>query len=163
MIGWAALAEGVIANDSYIISYYIYYYNVRCRLNLKLERNKYTKDGVFGILYDDKGQQIAVTLEHVYLNGTTFTAKVSHGEYTCLRHAPNRVPYETFELQNVPNFQGKPVTGILIHCGNFDKDSEGCILVGDSVSGTMITNSKATFQKLMNLQTGVDSFTLTIG
>lgn len=135
-------------------------------MNLKLERNKYTKDGVFGILYDDKGQEIAVTLEHVYLNGTTLTAKVSHGEYTCLRHAPNRVPYETFELQNVPNFQGKPVTGILIHVLNYNNESEGCIGVGEAVvespKGKMITNSKVTFDKLMDLQKDVTSFTLEI-
>jgi Family of unknown function (DUF5675) len=131
-------------------------------MNIKLVRNKYTKDGVFGTIFGEDGQQIAVSLEHSYLYGTTLTAKVKHGEYTCLRHAPNRLPYETFELENVPDFQGKPVTGVLIHCGNFDKNSEGCILVGETVSGTMITNSKITFKTLMDLQIGVDSFTLTI-
>jgi|SRR5665213_1744828 len=140
-------------------------------MNLKLVRNNYTTSGVFGILLDDQGQQIAVTLEHNYTQGTTVTAKVRHGVYQCLRHAPNRLPYETFELQNVPDFQGTPVTGILIHCGNFDSDSSGCCLLGEKVApdtssanpkALMVTNSKVTFAKFMELQNGLNEFTLTI-
>jgi Family of unknown function (DUF5675) len=137
------------------------------QLNIKLERMKYLPDGIFSVLTDESGNQIAVGLEHVYTNGITLTAKVAPGTYTCTRHAPNRLPYETFELQNVPDFQGKPVTGILIHILNYDSQSEGCIGVGeaiaDSPQGKMITNSKITFERFMKLQQGVNSFTLEIG
>jgi hypothetical protein len=136
-------------------------------VNLKLERMKYLKEGVFGHILDESGNQIAVTLEHSYVNGTTITAKVAPGTYTCLRHTPNRLPYETFELQNVPDFQGKPVTGILLHIGNYNSDSDGCILLGTDIayatSPVMIDNSKIAFEKFMELQAGVNSFTLEIG
>lgn len=94
------------------------------------------------------------------------TPKVAAGVYTCVRHAPNRLPYVTFELQGVPDFQGNPVTGILIHIGNFNKDSDGCILLGAVLYAItepwMIRSSTPTFNKFMALQSSVDSFTLTI-
>jgi hypothetical protein len=121
-------------------------------------KHKPEPDGVFGTMFDENGQQIAVTLEHSF-NGVP---KVAAGTYTCERHAPNRLPYETFELQNVPDFQGKPVTGILIHIGNYNSDSDGCILVGSHRNGEMIMDSKITFAKIMDLLKDVDSFLLTV-
>lgn len=44
-------------------------------------------------------------------------------------------------LLNVPGF-----TGIRIHSGNTEKDTEGCILVGKQTEATwVISNSRATF------------------
>ena len=127
-------------------------------MDITIKREEFSPNGVFGEMYDDKGNKIGVTLEHSF-NGTP---KVAPGTYTCLRHAPNRLPYETFELQNVPDFEGKPVTGILIHIGNYSSDSDGCILVGDQKNGDMIMNSKLTFAKFMELQDNVNEFTLVI-
>lgn len=131
-------------------------------MNLKLIRKDARQSGVFGVLLNDTGGQIATTLEHSYPKGKGWTAKVAPGTYKCVRHAPNRLPYETFMLENVPDFQGKPVSGILLHIGNYDDDSEGCILVGQAALGDMITHSRVTFNKLMDLQKGLDSFQLTI-
>lgn len=52
-----------------------------------------------------------------------------------------RVP----RLENVPGY-----AGILIHVGNTDKDTEGCILVGKNDVKGMVTNSKNTFLALYN-------------
>lgn len=46
-------------------------------------------------------------------------------------------------LINVPGFEG-----ILIHIGNYAKDSSGCILVGDNKVKGQVVNSTATFKKL---------------
>ena len=133
-------------------------------MDLILKGRNPTADGVFGMMCRaDTGEQIAVTLEHAYVMAdNSWGAKVAAGTYVCQRHPPNRLPYETFELQNVPDFQGQPVTGILIHVGNYNRDSEGCILVGESCSAAMILSSTSAFNSFMGLQQGVDSFTLTI-
>lgn len=141
-------------------------------MNLILFRDEYREDGVFGRLIDEHNNQVAVTLEHSFdsnLGDGSYIPKVLSGTYTCLRHAPNRLPYETFELQNVPDFQGRPVIGILLHAGNYDRDSDGCILLGRRIApdpetpgNQMITSSKNTFNAFMDSQKGLDSFTLVI-
>lgn len=47
-------------------------------------------------------------------------------------------------LLNVPHFDG-----ILIHSGNTEKDSAGCIIVGKR-SGQKVINSRDTFSSLFN-------------
>jgi hypothetical protein len=49
-------------------------------------------------------------------------------------------------LQYVPGFEG-----ILIHCGNTAKDTDGCILVGENKEKGQVVNSQATFKKLYPL------------
>lgn len=134
-------------------------------MNLTLTRNSYTPFGIFGALTDEANNQVCVTLEHSFDN----LPKVAAGTYTCRRHPPNRLPYETWMLENVPDFQGKPVTYILIHVGNYNKDTDGCILVGrnilpnpDAPSENMITSSENTFNRIKDLTVGLTSFTLTI-
>ena len=46
-------------------------------------------------------------------------------------------------LCNVPGYQG-----VLVHCGNTAKDTEGCILVGENKAVGQVLNSTATFRKL---------------
>lgn len=48
-------------------------------------------------------------------------------------------------LLNVPQFDG-----VLIHCGNSAKDSEGCVLVGENKEVGKVLNSQKTYTKLMN-------------
>lgn len=133
-------------------------------MDLILTRNDYTKDGIFGTITDIDGNFVCATLEHAYPDDDNnhYVPKVPAGTYICTEHAPNRLPYTTFELMNVPKFQGNPVTGILIHIGNFNQDSDGCILVGSERNGNMIMDSKVTFAKFIALQGTEESFTLTI-
>ena len=49
-------------------------------------------------------------------------------------------------LHGVPHF-----LGILIHWGNTEDDSGGCIIVGESSVKGKVINSRATFKKLYAL------------
>lgn len=138
-------------------------------MNLHLKRVEYRPDGIFGELLDEQGNLVAKTLEHAYPGygpACSWVAKVHVGTYECVRHKPVRLSYETFMLKDVPDFMGKPVAGILIHVGNYDKDSEGCILLGDSVTESaglkMVLHSRDTFQRFMAFQHGLPSFQLII-
>lgn len=52
-------------------------------------------------------------------------------------------------LKNVPAFDG-----ILIHSGNTDKDTYGCVLVGENKVVGKVINSEATFKKLYPILQG---------
>ena len=55
------------------------------------------------------------------------------------QYGGGRVP----RLLNVPAYEG-----VLIHCGNTAKDTDGCILVGKNTQVGMVLESKATYSKL---------------
>ncbi len=128
-------------------------------MDLKLNRRQYKADGILSELCRC-AKIIARTLEHSY-DGVP---KLQPGVYKCVRGTHklhDGIPFETFEVTGVAGH-----SGILFHAGNWQKDSDGCILVGDAVTmskqGTMITNSKALFREFMALQNGVNEFLLTV-
>ncbi len=134
---------------------------------MKLVRTHFRADGIFGELFDEKGVSVAKTLEHAYANlDGTFSPKLYTGQFICVR-GPHKLhnmttTFETFEITNV-----KGHDNILFHWGNFDKDSEGCVLLGNEVvtqdDGTeMVVNSKVTFAKFMKGLDGVKEFMLTV-
>lgn len=129
---------------------------------LTLNRTSKSPDGVFGLMISEEGRAY-FTLEHAYVQSDgSIEPKVALGTYICSRHAPNRLPYDTFELNGVPDFMGSPVSGILIHIGNYNQNSDGCIMLGTGQTDAMITNSKEAFDDFMSSLEGIDSFELTI-
>lgn len=126
-------------------------------MNLTLRRTQFTPDGIFGELVNDAGSLIAVTLEHSY----ELVPKIAEDVYLCQRGmhqlAGMSCPFETFEVTDVPNH-----TQILFHMGNYNRDSAGCILVGKSVLDKMIVSSREAFAEFMEIQKGVDQFSLTV-
>lgn len=134
-------------------------------MNLSLKNKEFSKDGVFGELSDEAGNFVAYTLQHAYPDGTGWTPKLPNGTYTCVRgqHRLDHMTsdFTTFEITGVPGH-----SGILFHVGNYNKDSDGCVLLGmmwlaDNIP-PMIAGSKVAFANLMNLQADVDTFTLTV-
>jgi len=138
-------------------------------MKLILRRRDYRVDGVFGELSDDEGKHLCFTLERSYADLNALEAispKLPAGEYKCVkgmhRLSGMAEEFETFEVMNVPGHWG-----ILFHVGNYNEDSEGCILVGEGLgrrykNGVMLTNSKKAFAKLMALLKDVEQFTLLV-
>lgn len=129
-------------------------------MTLKLVRREYREDGIFSQLEDANGKVLAQTLEHAY----DLKPKLYNGTFTCVRgihELHNAVPFQTFEITGVSGH-----TGILFHVGNWNKDSDGCCLVGSGIAqssqGQMITGSMTAFVEFMTLMQGLDTFTLIV-
>jgi len=136
-------------------------------MNLTLERSIFGLYGIFGELVSEDGKFKCFTLEHAYETSKgVYTPKVAAGSYSCIRGMhrlkTSREPFPTFSLKNVPPFQERNVTGILFHAGNYNKDSEGCILLGEHIQAGCLINSRKTFACFMEIQEGVESFDLLI-
>lgn len=135
-------------------------------MDLVLKRTSYRSDGIFGELSTSDGKLIAHTLEHAYSDGTGgWAPKIPDGQWTCQR-GPHRLhgmtnDFITFEIMNVPGHDN-----LLFHWGNYNKDSEGCVLLGELETSTggvhMVTNSRSTFAKFMAWQAGLNSFSLSV-
>jgi hypothetical protein len=131
-------------------------------VNVTLIRKEFRKEGIFGILVDETGVLIAHTLEHAYEDGKGgWAPKIPEGDFTCERsmHRLHGMThdFETFEITGVVGHDN-----LLFHWGNFNKDSEGCILLGEREQGGMVTNSRKTFSEFMEMQSGLDQFQLTV-
>jgi Family of unknown function (DUF5675) len=136
-------------------------------MDLILKRLEFREDGIFGELLSGTGEFICITLEHAYpVEGSDPQPKVPEGVYKCQRGThqlhPDKPKFETFQITNVPGHWG-----VLFHQGNYNKDSEGCVLLGTGLGWTaqkqkMITGSKIAFDKFMKLFAGVDDFTLEV-
>lgn len=128
-----------------------------------LRHTDFRPDGIFGeFTFDGDPGRFCVTLEHSY-DGQP---KLQPGTYTCVRGTHtlhNGVPFETFEITGVAGH-----AGILFHAGNFNRDSEGCVLVGHTIAinpatgDEMITGSKDEFAAFMARFEGVDSWQLEV-
>jgi hypothetical protein len=136
-------------------------------MNLVLKRKEFRADGIFSELMDESGNQVAVTLDHAYPTDGGFKPKIPDGRFICKRglHRLEGMThdFETFEICGVEGH-----TNLLFHQGNFNKDSEGCLLLGTSFGqngakgAKMVLFSKVAFGQFMKLMDGVDEFELTV-
>lgn len=136
-------------------------------MDLKLKRIERAPEGIFSELLDSNGQQIAVCLERAYsVDSENWNPKIPNGVFRCNR-GNHRLPrmkntFETFEITGI-----KGHYGLLFHVGNFNHDSDGCVLLGETIvtrkdGMKFISQSRATFEKFMKLQVGRDEFTITV-
>ena len=126
-----------------------------------LRREIFSKDGVFGSLRTETDEEICKTLEHAYASfGKKYRAKIPTGEFTCVRgiHRLSKgIPFETFEVSGIRGH-----SGIIFHPGNFNRDSDGCVLVGEEVRNQALFRSRVAFVGLMHRLNTVESFVLKV-
>lgn len=126
-----------------------------------LKRREYRADGIFSELNDPTGKVISQTLEHSYDD----KPKLYPGTFNCVRGKHQlhgmTAPFETFEITGVDGH-----VGILFHVGNWNDDSDGCVLMGEGIAasgkGQMVTGSRVNFTAFMNSLAGVNEFTLIV-
>src|SRR5437867_2592906 len=132
-------------------------------MELKLTRFCFKKEGIFGRLKDVNGRREWFTLEHSFHqeDDDGYSPKLPVGSYKCVlgtHHLhSNPEPFQTYEVTGVPGH-----TGILFHVGNYNNDSDGCILVGKQFEGVMVSSSRVAFAEFMDFQTGTEAFNLVV-
>lgn len=125
-------------------------------MKITLTRKHYRSDGIFGEI--DTPNNFFFTLEHSYEK----KPKLLAGEYTCKRYISPHNGYELFKLEHTPE-----ATMIELHIGNYNEDSEGCILLGLALGnrangGMMLTSSRQAFIAFMSMFKGIEEFTLVV-
>lgn len=112
-------------------------------MRLALKRKILTAESTIGQL-DIDGAYECVTLEDPVrpekIKGVT---AIPAGTYNVDISYSNKFKRDMPRLENVPDFEG-----ILIHWGNTAKDTEGCILVGESTAKNFIGSSRIAFDKV---------------
>ena len=90
---------------------------------------------------------------------TTKDDRIPAGEYKCVPYSGTKYK-NVYHVQNVPNR-----SAILIHWGNTEKDTEGCILlggrVGEIAGAPAVLDSRKCFERFREL-IGQNEFTLVV-
>ena len=105
------------------------------------------------------------TIGKLYLNDTYLCDTLEPPKYVnhpCIEKGTYRIGYQYSNKfgRNMPfllNVNGR--VGIMIHTGNYPKDTQGCILVGRNLAKGSVSNSKQTFQNVNNIIQGVVNLT----
>lgn len=114
-------------------------------INLEVKRIKKESDYTIGQLFIN-GEYFCDTLEdEIRQVKVMHETAIPAGTYKVTLERSPRFKRILPLLHNVPGF-----TGILIHSGNTDKHTSGCILVGKSTGNTLV-NSSVTLEKLMSI------------
>ncbi|MGE4268238.1 MAG: DUF5675 family protein [Deferribacterales bacterium] len=125
----------------------------------ELIRVEHGKEHTIGVMLID-GVALGFTMEDEWADNKKSVSCIPTGTYTVVRHQSPKYG-ECFMVENVPNR-----SLILIHAGNTDDDTEGCILLGRN-TGMMngeraVMNSKLAVADFMALMKGENKFELTI-
>lgn len=139
-------------------------------MGYKLVRYSRGKDGVFGEFWIEGDRKpFMQTLEHAYPQPDgTILPKIPDGVYQCVRgihtigHThPHKI--DTFEVLGVEGHSGL----LCCHVGNYNADSEGCVLSGFAVvlqatGDRMLTKSELMYEAFMARLYDVQEFTLEV-
>lgn len=127
-------------------------------LALTLNRTIKTDQITLGELSrDDTQQQIGVTLELPWNDNIPDKSCIPTGVYTCAPHSSVLHP-NTYQITGVADR-----SEVLIHIGNFLRDTLGCVLLGayTGADGLSIIHSTDAMNRLRSI-VGQNTFVLTI-
>lgn len=124
---------------------------------LEIIRLEEGEAGTFGILRIQK-QLSFFTLEPQDRENAIGISSIPAQQYTCTKYTSQKFG-ETFQVQDVP---GR--SSILFHYGNWQEDTEGCIILGSGILADRrgLKNSREAFDAFMRLMGNHDKLHLTI-
>lgn len=125
-------------------------------MNIFVRRTTKTAHSTIGELLLG-GNHYCYTLEPAVQPNTVKPRAIPAGTYdVTLRHSP-RFNRTMPHVENVPDFEG-----VLIHWGNYPKDTEGCLLVGYERMPDFVGQSRAAFDALfLRLSDAQEPITIT--
>lgn len=127
-------------------------------MQLQLVRYCYGPDCVQGLLkYGENYSQSLWTLECPWRENQVFVSCIPDGSYPLVKFDSVEHP-GCWVVTPVP---GR--TGILIHVGNEVKDTQGCILIGQSQEPGVVWNSKDALRQLNYTLDRGEQHTITLG
>ena len=115
----------------------------------------------------DRGLHQDMPLEEIKKKKIPGSTAIPAGKYSIDMKTPSpkykdRAAYQ-FCGAKVPRLVGVPgFVGILIHIGNYPKDTDGCILVGENKEKGAVLNSTDTFKKLYKALQGYSNISIEI-
>lgn len=105
------------------------------------------------------------TIGKLYLNDTYLCDTLEPPKYVnhpCIDKGTYRIGYQYSNKfgRNMPFLLSvNERVGIMIHPGNYPKDTQGCILVGRNLQKGSVSNSKKTFDNVNSIIQGVVNLT----
>jgi hypothetical protein len=112
-------------------------------MKIVLYRTLQDKYGTHGRMEDEAGKVSCYTIERPWLNNQHDVSCIPDGTYTCVPHVKSTNGQLCWRLLNVLNR-----SGILIHTGNTEDDSEGCIIIGLMYNDTGVLESEMALEQL---------------
>lgn len=121
-----------------------------------LYRTHIDKNATLGRLLDPAGNFLCYTLEDLQRDEKIQNeTAIDAGLYVVEKTYSNRFKRVLPLIYNQPDKtiigNKKKFSGVRIHNGNYAHETEGCILVGEGLSGPMVTNSRNALKKLLPL------------
>ena len=117
-------------------------------MEIVLDRLYYGDDCTLGVLSIDN-ELLCFTLENPWKDNQPYISCIPEGDYQCRPHNGSKYK-ETWEVQDV---DGR--SAILIHIGNTEEDTKGCILPGitkGSLNGERaVLGSRIAMEKLRDI------------
>lgn len=113
-----------------------------------LRREILSNKAVLGVM-ELNNKEICRTLENPWLNNEPFVSCIPCGKYIAKKYSSQKYK-DVWEVQDVSNR-----SKILIHIGNTEKDTQGCILVGKNWGflgdELAVLSSTPTLNKIRNI------------
>jgi hypothetical protein len=127
-------------------------------MKIDICREDFTDKSTVGKMFVD-GVFECFTLEDVVRNGPKVygATAIPVGTYSVIIDFSGHFQKELPRILDVPGFEG-----IRIHCGNTDKDTEGCILLGRTREEDFVGESKLAFASFFPKLRAVGEATITV-